>query len=79
MMEIFNEAAKILENKWVKDWIYDPEEPPMFGHYVCTKCYLNSAIEPTGLTIRVLREQFGLTVEEWAKKVNEKENRKTED
>lgn len=54
--------------KWVKDHVYHPEEPPMFGHWVCDTCTWNSPIEPTKLTTKVMLEKYGTTFEEFAKK-----------
>ncbi len=54
--------------KWEKDWIYHPEEPPMFAHWLCCKCGWKSPIEPTKLTEDVIRKKFGMSVEEFTKK-----------
>jgi uncharacterized protein (UPF0212 family) len=39
-----------IKPKWVKDWIYDPEEPPMFYYYKCPKCGARTDTEPSLLT-----------------------------
>jgi hypothetical protein len=42
--------------KWIKDWVYDPEEPPMFVHYECSGCGHNSGIIPTSITEDAVRK-----------------------
>lgn len=41
--------------RYVQDWIYHPEEPPMFYHYECPKCYARTDTKPSLLTERTVR------------------------
>jgi rRNA maturation protein Nop10 len=45
--------------KWVKDWIVDPEEPTMFGHWLCEDCGAFTLTQPTKLTIDAAKQQLG--------------------
>lgn len=42
--------------RWVKDWVVDPEEPPMFGHWVCDECGASTPIKPTKLAVRAAKD-----------------------
>ena len=68
------ECKKEVYFYWEKAWVLDPEEPPMFGHFICPECEWRSDILPTGLTTDVLEKEFGMTWEEFAEKVAEKMN-----
>lgn len=45
-----------IKPKFIKDWIYDPEEPPMFYHYECPQCFARTDIEPTILTENAVKK-----------------------
>ena len=49
-------CKEFMKPKWIKDWVYDPEEPPMFGHYICPKCKATTEISPTILTNNVVKK-----------------------
>jgi len=44
--------------KWVKDYIYHPEEPPMVGHWQCTnpECLARTEVEGTAWADKIARE-----------------------
>lgn len=44
------ECNSFIKPKWVQDWIYDPEEPPMFYHYECRRCGARTDTIPSPLT-----------------------------
>lgn len=50
-------CKQLIKPKYVKDYIYHSEEPPMFYHYECPKCKL-WLCEPTpsALTERAVRK-----------------------
>lgn len=41
---------------WVNDWLYDPDEPPMFYHYECPKCFARTDIMPSKLTEKAVKQ-----------------------
>jgi len=45
----FQECPQCGQKKleWVKDWIIDPEEPPMFAHWECRNCDYHTSPCPT--------------------------------
>jgi hypothetical protein len=45
--------------KWIKDWLVDPEEPTMFGHWLCENCEAFTLTQPTKLTIDAAKQQLG--------------------
>lgn len=45
-----------IKPKLIKDYIYHPEEPPMFYHYECPKCKTKTDIEPTLLIEKAIRD-----------------------
>lgn len=64
-----------IKPKWVKDYIYHPEEPPMFYHYECPKCiFWFSTFTPSILTERTVRKLGYKDFNDYAEKVlNHKE------
>lgn len=56
--------------RWVKDWIVSPEEPPLFYHYECPICHGCSAIVPTTLTLKAVRNLGYETVSEYVEKIS---------
>lgn len=42
--------------RWVKDWVVDPEEPPMFGHWICDACSAATKVVPTRLALRAAKD-----------------------
>lgn len=48
-------CGNFIKPRWEKDWIIDPEEPPMFYHYECPKCFARTDIEPTLITEKAVR------------------------
>lgn len=47
----------LIKPKYVQDYIYHPDEPPMFYHYECPKCTLwLSTSTPSILTERAVRK-----------------------
>ena len=47
----------LIKPKFNKDYIYHPEEPPMFYHYSCPKCTLwLSTSTPSILTERAVKQ-----------------------
>ena len=46
----------VISPRWVKDAVLHPEEPPLFAHYECPKCWRHlTPIEPTALTEQAVR------------------------
>jgi len=42
--------------RWIKDWVVHPEEPPMFGHWICDECHAATPVLPTRLTVRAAKD-----------------------
>lgn len=49
-------CGTFMKPRWVKDWIVDPEEPPLFYHYECPHCGASTAPEPSSLTEHAVRD-----------------------
>jgi hypothetical protein len=45
--------------KWVKDYIFHPEEPPMFGHWQCLNpdCLVATEVESLPWADKIAQEQ----------------------
>lgn len=41
---------------WVKDWVLDPEEPPLFYHYECAGCGAQTSMRPSVLSEHAAKE-----------------------
>ena len=42
--------------RWEKNWVYHPDEPPMFVTYTCPTCGWSSGVCPTQLTEKAVRK-----------------------
>jgi len=41
------QCGKFRKPRWVKDYVLDPEEPPLFGHWYMPCCGASTEVEPT--------------------------------
>lgn len=59
-------CRQIMSPKFVQDWIFHPEEPPMFSHYICAKCDKRlTGILATELTKDVIKQMGYKSIDEY--------------
>lgn len=62
-------CRKFVKIGWVQEWIYHPEEPPMFIYWECTNCKARTPTMPTFLTTDAVRSLGYKDFDEYCRKV----------
>ena len=52
-----------------KDWIFHPDEPPLFGHFRCSECNACTMSKPTGLSEEAVKKMGYKDFNEYGEKV----------
>lgn len=61
----------IISPRIVKDWMFDPEEPPLFYHLECPRCYrkLSHVYESVILIKTARRHGYESFFDMWSRKI----------